>query len=130
MFIYFVLFGLTAMSFVSCGPPIIGYNTAGKLNKNEEYKSVMAYLDQDPVIEKETMITGSTDKFKVLIYKRWIMTYGSGYSFFNSDKFDLFVVSFKNDKLFFWGNLDDFKRTDDTLINNLGTFVSETWLNH
>ncbi len=122
-----------SITFISCSSvPAIGYNTAGNLTKNEELSSVKAYLNQEPVITKELVLPGSTDSYKVLIYKRWIMTYGFGsfYALFNTNKFDLFVFSFKNDKLHFWGNLDDFKKSDDTAINTIGTFVSDTWINH
>ncbi len=112
----------------SCTTPIIGYNTAGKLNKNEDYKSVVAYLDRDPVFEKELTLQGSKDKFKVLIYKRWIQTYALGFNFLYSDKYDLFALAFKNEKLYYWGNLDDFKRTDDDVANGLGVLISETWI--
>lgn len=114
----------------SCSHPLIGYNTAGKLNKNEDYKSVVEYLDRDPVLEKELAMQGSNDKFKVLIYKRWVQTYAIGYDFWYTDKYDLFAFAFKNDKLYFWGNLDDFKRADDDVANGLGALISETWIKH
>ncbi len=109
-------------------PPRIGYKELGKITKNDDYKKVTEYLNREPIIEKEILLGSTNERYKFLVYKRWIQTYASIFGLFYSAKYDLFVVSFKNDKLFFWGNLDDFKRSDDETVSNLGVMISEAWL--
>ena len=117
--------------FASCGtaPVIIGYDAAGKLNMNEEYATVRGYLSREPVVERVIEIKGKSDQFRVLLYRRWIRTTDSWVSLFSPDKYDLFAFTFKNNKLYFWGNVDDFKRSDDATANDLGDAISELWRN-
>lgn len=75
--------------------------------------------------------------YRVKIHKRHIRP-GSGLSsvlyfiaaIFSPDKYDLFAFAFKEDKLLFWGNIDDFKRCDDNEINILGKEISFYLINN
>jgi hypothetical protein len=123
-----------AITLVSCSsPPKMGYSTFAQFNKLDSMQSVDAYLERDPIEEVEVTLKSSPDKFQCKIYKRWIKT-SEGYSsilqaIFNPDTYDLVVFAYKNNKLYCWGNIDDFKRSDDQVANEIGTEVSNFWIN-
>ncbi len=113
----------------SCSKPRIGYANAGTFTKGDLHKNVMETLNRDPKIEKEVIVKSTNEKYKVSFYKRWVQTYEGEYTIFFRDKYDVFVFAFKDDKLYFWGNIDDFKRSNDPITNELGVLISNVWLN-
>lgn len=82
------------------------------------------YKFKEPIAVFE--MKNQNDSMKILVYRRiYSIAVGaiSGVGSFYS--YDFSAAAFKNDKLFYWGFLDDFKKEDDPLIQLLGEKVSE-----
>lgn len=124
----------------------IGYQFAGKLNKGYAMQKFLDKVNKKAIETKEFDCTINNSKYTCLFYARIIDEEVRTHdhqsivktlfpkmqtSLFTNDnsRYDLFVFAFKNDKLEIWGSLDDFKRSDDNIANDLGIQMSNFWLN-
>ncbi|MCX6147119.1 MAG: hypothetical protein NTW25_07685 [Candidatus Kapabacteria bacterium] len=127
---FFFLTLIFLISLASCKSTLrIGYETAGLFKKGDSYSKMQDTINKEPYLEEEVVLKRTNEKFKVTFYKRWIQTYTGENSFFSRDKYDVFVFTYKNEKLYFWGNIDDYKRSNDKTVNELGLIISEIWAN-
>lgn len=101
----------------SCGSGNINYYDAGKVAKGTKYNDLIQRYSNSYIEAKELLLAETNEKYKFVYCSREI---GQGV-------YDLFVFAFKNDELYFWGNLDDFKTSDDLLNNSLGKLASDYW---
>ena len=92
-----------------------------------DYSNTIFYR-KEPVTTYEMM--NQNDSMKVFVYKRVIEErVGANFGLSSQIDYDLCAVAFKNNKLFYWGYLDDFKKESDPLIQLLGEKASEKLLN-
>ncbi len=115
-FVIIIVFFFT----ISCTPQYVRqpdpftYGLASEINKGDSLEKVVDYLDRHPVFENDIILKSSNEKYHILVFNRIVY----------ENNIDLFVLTFKNSKLYYWENLDEYKRCDDTEINQLGIEIS------
>lgn len=70
------------------------------------------YRLKEPVTVLDMM--NQNDSFKVYVYNKIELVMQGAFTY------NFCAVAFKNNKLFYWGDLDDFKKEQDPLIQMLG----------
>lgn len=92
---------------------------------NDSFNEVNEKLDFSKAKQIEVVDSDNSNRFKILICERSVRLKTNSYIFFGkAEQYDFFVYAFLNESLYFWGNLDDFKRCDDDKINTLGIKIS------
>ena len=114
----------------SCGssiPPDVYQNDFDKDSLGTDYSNTI-YKHKEPITTFE--MKDNNDSFKIFVYKRVVEErVGANLGLSSQIDYDLSAVAFKNNKLFYWGYHDDFKKENDPLIQLLGEKVSEKLLN-
>ena len=112
----FILFiGLFALS--SCGTPIFITTSEMCIYKPGVKYEGTEFCKVEPAFILNLDSLGP-NKFEIFVYKKLEV---SGGSFL---KFDFCAFAFKNDLLYYWGYVDDFKKEDDSIIQKIGELIS------
>lgn len=126
LILFFTAIFLGSCSYFSnYGKLPVNYSTASKVRMNDSFNEVNEKLDFSKAKQIEVVDSDNSNRFKILICERSVRLKTNSYIFFGkAEQYDFFVYAFLNESLYFWGNLDDFKRCDDDKINTLGIKIS------
>lgn len=125
-FKYLMLIPSIAILLSSCSSSIAPdvYHQEFNIDRVGTDYSESVYRFKEPITVLELM--NQNDSMRVYVYKKidWdkqggIFGLGSNY------QYDLCAAAFKNNKLLYWGYLDDFKKEQDPLIQMLGEKATE-----
>jgi len=115
------------LSSCSSAIPLDVFDYELNANKAGTDYSETIFKSKNPVAVLD--ILNNNEVLKVYIYK--LMTYitvGQGVGKEGAARqfsFDFCAVVFENDKLFYWGSIDDFKKEQDSTIQLIGKKVKE-----
>jgi hypothetical protein len=95
---------LLSVTLVACASTQIRYSQLAVLNKGMSPAQTSIALDQPPLSVHEVSEGGKTYTFH-------------RYALFNGVYSDLYLLCFEQDKLKFWGYLEEFRRYPDSNVN-------------
>ncbi len=112
---------LCSIFLISCQNADITFNDLNSLKYGEEYSN--------SILKSKTHIYNlqleeKNDIIAVYVY-RHIVGENSIDILDREIGYEICAAAFRNNKLFFWGTIDDFKRNDIRLIRNIGELVSD-----
>jgi hypothetical protein len=114
--VYYLLIPLILL--YSCVPiPRVDNNLLAEFNIGDRKQDVLLHMVAEPEFAYNFKSTGNVP-VEVCLYKRPI--YEKKNFILPSLVYDYCMFSFVNSELVYWGPIDDFKRSSDTMIRDIG----------